>query len=171
MMLPMLHSTSMLPSTPMSLTPNTRQSPVTSAGFLTPHSYPSIPRSSPSLQRHSPHSYSINLSQQRQSPVIQPSGPLINNTQLSSSQLPPKQITISNSVPKSPITSTVTVMNSGGASASVTQANNYSAGDGGSKGEDRISNNHNSLPPSSVSAATAATSAGEGIRDKGDAIE
>jgi hypothetical protein len=132
MMLPILHSGSMLPSTPLSLTSTTRQSPL-SAGFLTPsslsHNYP-VPRSSPSLQRHSPHTnlhsstgYSLNLSQQqRQSPIIQPSGPLINNTSMGqlSSQVPkaptPKLSTVPKiSVAPTPVTST-SVVNSNSSS-------------------------------------------------------
>lgn len=87
LMLPMLHPGTMLPPKdlyppPLSLTPSTRHSPLSNT--LLPQNYPS-----PSLQRQSPsmHSlaqntgYSLNLSQpQRQSPIIQPSGPLINNS-------------------------------------------------------------------------------------------
>lgn len=96
LVLPMLHPPMHHPkdlySSPLSLTSATRQSPI-GASLLPPsslgHSYPAIPRSSPSLQRHSPHSsyhpsasrpeYGLNLTQQRHSPIIQPSGPIINN--------------------------------------------------------------------------------------------
>ncbi|KAF5296134.1 hypothetical protein FQR65_LT10304 [Abscondita terminalis] len=106
LVLPMLHPSVHHPkdlySSPLSLA--TRQSPI-SSNLLPPnslanslHSYQTIPRSSPSLQRHSPHStfhpptarpeYGLNLSQQKLSPVIQPSGPIINNTSL----VPPNQL-------------------------------------------------------------------------------
>lgn len=89
MMMPMLHSGP--PMLPSPLAPNTRHSPLSGGGFLAPsmgYHAPSVPRSSPSLQRHSPHihppTYAANLTlssrDQRRSPVIQPSGPMINNT-------------------------------------------------------------------------------------------
>ncbi|XP_019877078.2 uncharacterized protein LOC109604958 isoform X2 [Aethina tumida] len=92
LMIPMLHHSSMLPTA-------MRHSPLNS-GFLSPSTIPqnySVPRSSPSLQRHSPTvhpptNYSLNLSQRR-SPIIQPSGPLINNVNppsTSSSHNPPR---------------------------------------------------------------------------------
>ncbi|XP_060536749.1 uncharacterized protein LOC132708424 isoform X2 [Cylas formicarius] len=105
LVLPMLHpatGASMLPPSPLSLAAaTTRHSPLGTAGFLTPSSgvippqgFPSVPRSSPSLQRqssmgsHGPSSVtqpgysSLNLTApHRQSPtVLQPSGPLINNS-------------------------------------------------------------------------------------------
>ncbi|KAF5287987.1 hypothetical protein FQA39_LY15569 [Lamprigera yunnana] len=100
LVLPMLHPSVHHPkelySSSLSLASATRQSPIAS-NLLPPnslanslHSYQAIPRSSPSLQRHSPHStfhpptsrpeYGLNLSQQKLSPVIQPSGPIINST-------------------------------------------------------------------------------------------
>ncbi|KAK4884862.1 hypothetical protein RN001_001133 [Aquatica leii] len=109
LVLPMLHPSVHHPKelypSPLSLATATRQSPIGS-NLLPPsslanslHSYQAIPRSSPSLQRHSPHStfhppssrpeYGLNLSQQKLSPVIQPSGPIINNT---SNLVPPNQM-------------------------------------------------------------------------------
>ncbi|XP_031359271.1 uncharacterized protein LOC116182859 isoform X1 [Photinus pyralis] len=96
MLHPSVHHPKELYSSPMSLSTSTRQSPL-SSNLIPPnslpnslHNYPTIPRSSPSLQRHSPHStfypptsrpeYGLNLSQQKHSPVIQPSGPVINNS-------------------------------------------------------------------------------------------
>lgn len=99
LMLPMLHPTSMLP--PKDLYPgslsltSTRQSPI--GANLLSQPYPTIPRSSPSLQRHSPHanlhSMSVNnvfnLSlPPKPSPVIQPSGPLINNSATTTTSTP-----------------------------------------------------------------------------------
>lgn len=57
LVLPMLHPGSMhhpkdLYPSPMGLASATRQSPI---GMMPPNYMPSIPRSSPSLQRHSPH--------------------------------------------------------------------------------------------------------------------
>lgn len=116
LMLPMLHPTSMLPPKdiyPSPLSLSTRQSPLCS-GLLPPGSlqaYPTIPRSSPSLQRHSPHlslhssmsintSHNLSLSQsQKQSPIMQPSGPLINN---SSNLLPTTSQTMNRISPKPP---------------------------------------------------------------------
>ncbi|XP_017770563.1 PREDICTED: uncharacterized protein LOC108558232 isoform X2 [Nicrophorus vespilloides] len=115
MMLPMVHGGAMLPP-PKDIYPNpyglsSRQSPM-NASLLppSPQPYSTIPRSSPqSLQRHSPHSnihsasmsgsnaYSLNLSQPRQSPIIQPSGPLINN-----SLAPPTSTSQSRQSPKPP---------------------------------------------------------------------
>ncbi|KAL3286938.1 hypothetical protein HHI36_001423 [Cryptolaemus montrouzieri] len=94
MMVPLLHPGSMLPPTPMSLSSSRNSIPMNTP-FLPPVSLPqtySVPRSSPSLQRHSPHTVthppSSSYLPQRQSPVIQPSGPLINNTVGPSSQVP-----------------------------------------------------------------------------------
>ncbi|XP_066153057.1 uncharacterized protein px isoform X2 [Euwallacea fornicatus] len=79
--LPVMHpsATGMLPPALGLAPPPARHSPI--AGYA--QAYPQVPRSSPSLQRHSPMAYpTLNLSTPtRQSPtVIQPSGPLINAT-------------------------------------------------------------------------------------------
>ncbi|VEN42492.1 unnamed protein product [Callosobruchus maculatus] len=109
LVLPILQPTGMLPppvGLPSSAAPvSSRHSPLgapppSSSAFLTPSTPPgqpptgySVPRSSPSLQRHSPSvnasasAFSLNLSQ-RQSPVMQPSGPLINAVNLAP-PLPP----------------------------------------------------------------------------------
>lgn len=89
LVVPILHHGSMLPPTPLSLTPSNRNALPLSSPFIPPSStlpqgY-SVPHSSPSLQRQSPIVHpsvtsSYPIIGQRQSPVIQPSGPLINNT-------------------------------------------------------------------------------------------
>lgn len=160
-MMSMLHPGSMLPPkdlylSPLSLTSATRQSPV-AAGLLPPctlpQSYP-IPRSSPSL--HTPHptmhplgptaGYSLNLSQpQRRSPVIQPSGPLINNVGSSQKSVSPKPPTPKSSFANrtTPTLSSSAVQIVGGSSNSVNE--------GGGKEESQ-----------------GVSSAGEGNRDNGD---
>lgn len=92
MMHPSVHHPKDLYSTPLSLTTGSRQSPLLPPSSLANslHVYSPIPRSTTSLQRHSPHSsfhpstsrpeYGLNLSQQRHSPAIQPSGPVINSS-------------------------------------------------------------------------------------------
>lgn len=107
LMVPILHHGSMLPPTPLGLPSSRNPLP-----FLPPVSLPqgySVPRSSPSLQRQSPHAASHHSSSSyishRQSPVIQPSGPLI-SSMVSSSQVPrssPKPPTPkSSSIPQIP---------------------------------------------------------------------
>lgn len=182
LMLPMIHATSMLPPKdmyPPSLSlASTRQSPqaqnLLPPGLMTAQPYP-IPRSSPSLQRHSPHSsihpipspYSLNLTQpQRHSPIIQPSGPLINNslppppstTQSRVSPKPPtpKPIKSQASTPMNSIPSPVVVAMTATADSNATTVNMTSNPPPLQK------TNEEGLPPAIIS------SAGEGNRDKGD---
>ncbi|CAG9764111.1 unnamed protein product [Ceutorhynchus assimilis] len=88
--LPVMHpsgAVGMLPPSMGLAPPTARHSPLGAAGYMSgaPQGYSQVPRSSPSLQRHSPMpSYAtLNLSAPpRQSPtIIQPSGPMINNIQ------------------------------------------------------------------------------------------
>ncbi|CAH0550832.1 unnamed protein product [Brassicogethes aeneus] len=111
LMIPMMTPSSMFPPNAIS-----RHSPLNS-GFLSPQNY-TVPRSSPSLQRHSPSvhppsAYTLNLSQRR-SPIIQPSGPLINNlapaTVTSSSHNPPPRSSPKPPTPKNSISTTPPVV-------------------------------------------------------------
>lgn len=111
MMIPILHPSPMLPPSPLGHPPSSsRQSPLSSSAFLTPNTPPQnypIPRSSP-IQRHSPNisTYSLNLSH-RQSPIMQPSGPLIGGMNLTSLSTSINQNTVRSS-PKPPTPKSVT---------------------------------------------------------------
>ncbi|XP_045460956.1 uncharacterized protein LOC123671254 isoform X2 [Harmonia axyridis] len=130
LMVPLLHPGSMLPPTPLGL--SSRNSMSMNTPFLPPVSLPqaySVPRSSPNLHRQSPHASSHPSSSSymshRQSPIIQPSGPLINNAMGPSSQVPrssPKPPTPkSASIPQMPT-------RGGGASTPGSRSNTPSAG-------------------------------------------
>lgn len=181
MMIPILHSSTMLPPSPIGLaTSNNRQSPLGSA-FLTPNTPPQnypIPRSSP-IQRHSPNisTYSLNLSH-RQSPIIQSSGPFVSglnlappptsssqNTVRSSPKPPtPKPVTPKPPTPKPPTPK----------SKSPTNVHGNLGPELGNAGLQtmRINEEEKSLTPLALTAASLlispSSNVGEGIRDNGE---
>ncbi|KAK9873860.1 hypothetical protein WA026_002217 [Henosepilachna vigintioctopunctata] len=184
MMVPMMHPGSMLPPTPLGLSSSRNPIPMNTP-FLPPVSLSqtySVPRSSPSLQKQSPHvahPQSSSYMTHRQSPVIQPSGPLINNSIGSSSQVPrlsPK--------PPTPKSSTVPLQSSvriGGASTPNSRSNTPSSGPPASTPQRnsatpvRTSSTPNPTEEKSLQESNAApsaqvppgTSAGEGNRTEG----
>lgn len=195
LMLPMMHPTTMLP--PKDLYPgslslsSTRQSPI-GANLLPPtnslQSYPSIPRSSPSLQRHSPHAnlhpmtvnnvFNLSLPQ-KPSPVIQPSGPLINNTTVPNlvpptsqptNRVSPKPTTPkpTSSVPKLTTVPVVTTLSNPSVCVSVSSTS--SATETAPSSTANLTTNLQQQPQSKIlpeDISNNVSSAGEGNRDNG----